>query len=92
MNMTARFKYESHFIKKIQHTYLGGTYNSKEIIRSFKEVDFDIVRYVEYKYHYDIIVIEKNPEIIDSGQTVTIINVPKDMITIANKENNNERI
>ena len=92
MNMTARFKYESHFIKKIQQTYVGGTYNSKEIMLSFKEVDFDIVRYVEYKYHYDIIVCEKDVNLMDGGETIIIINVPKDMITIANKENKNERI
>jgi hypothetical protein len=85
MGMTARFKYEIYLVKEIENTTLGGTYTSRHIILPLADVDFDIARYVERDYNYDIIVVEKDPDILDGGTTVTIINVPKDMITIANK-------
>jgi hypothetical protein len=49
------------------------------------EVDFSIANYIEYNHHYDIIVSEKDTDIIDGREIVSIINVPKNMITIANR-------
>ncbi len=76
--MTARFKCQSYFIVKTKKTdfSLGCTFT--KIAHPAPEVDFNIANYIEYDHHYDIIVM-------DGGETVTIINVPKDMITIANK-------
>lgn len=88
MNMTARFKYESYVIEEVQKTDFTGIHTSRRIIYPLKEIDFEIARYVECKYHYNIIVYEKDANVMDGGETLTIINVPKDMITIANKENN----
>lgn len=88
MNMTARFKYESYFIQEVQNTDFTGTRTFRKIICPLKEIDFEIARYVECKYHYNIIVYEKDANVMDGGETLTIINVPKDMITIANKQNN----
>jgi hypothetical protein len=77
MGMTARFKCQSYFIVKTKKTdfSLGRTFT---IAHPVPEIDFNIANYIEYDHHYDIIVM-------DGGETVTIINVPKNMITIANK-------
>jgi hypothetical protein len=85
MGMTARFKCQSYFIVKTKKTdfSLGRTFT--KIAHPVPEIDFNIANYIEYDHHYDIIVAEKDPNVMDDGETVTIINVPKNMITIANK-------
>ncbi len=85
MGMTARFKCQSYFIVKTKKTDSTGIRIFTRVANPVPEVDFNIANYVEYNHHYDIIVNEKDPNFMDGGETVTIINVPKNMITIANK-------
>ena len=95
MGMTARFKCQSCFIVETIKTDFTGPRTFTKIVHPVPEVDFNIANYIEYNHHYDIIVSEKDTEFMDGGETVTIINVPKNMITIANKhlkENPNESI
>jgi hypothetical protein len=86
--MTARFKSFAdslYFIVEESKTDFAGTRTTRKIILPKPEVDFAIDDFVEYKYHYDLIVQAKDPNICDGGEWITIINIPKDMVTIANK-------
>jgi len=85
MGMTARFKCQSCFIVETAKTDFTGTRTFTKIVHPIPEVDFNIANYIECDHHYDIIVVEKDPNVMDGGETVTIINVPKNMITIANR-------
>jgi hypothetical protein len=85
MGMTARFKCESCFIVETTKTDFTCTRTFTKIVHPIPEVDFNIANYIECDHHYDIIIAEKDPNVMDDGETVTIINVPKNMITIANK-------
>lgn len=85
MNLTARFKYESCFIVETATTDFSGTHTKRKIVFPQIEVDFPIDNYVECDYHYDIIIKEKDPNICDGGESISIINIPKDYITITNK-------
>jgi hypothetical protein len=85
MGMTARFKCQSCFIVETVKTDFTGPRTFTKIVHPMPEVDFSIANYIEYNHHYDIIVSEKDPNFMDSGEIVSIINVPKNMITIANK-------
>ena len=88
MGLTARFKNFAdslYFIVEESNTDFTGVRTTRRIILPKPEVDFAIDNFIEYKYHYDLIVQEKNPNICDGGESIKIINIPKDMITIANK-------
>jgi RecA-family ATPase len=83
--ITARFKIESCFVIEIYEVNIAGGYTKRSVIKPKKETDFPIHSYNEGKFHYDIVVLDTLPQYIDGGEKHTIINVPKDMITIANK-------
>ncbi len=83
--MTARFKCQSYFIVETVKTDFTGPRTFTKIAHPVPEIDFNIANYIEYDHHYDIIVSKKDTNVMDGGETVTIINVPKNMITIANK-------
>lgn len=88
MNLTARFKNFAdslYFIVEESKTDFVGTQTTRRILIPKPEIDFAIDDFVEYKYHYDLIIQQKNPKILDGGESIKIINIPKNMVTIANK-------
>lgn len=82
---TARFKVESHFIVELHKIDFCGGYTNRRIIAPKVDTDFPIHDYVDYGHYYDIIVSNTTIGVCDGGAIETIINVPKNMITIAGK-------
>lgn len=88
--MTARFKVEDYFILEILSIDFSGGRKSRKIIAPQKEVDFSIFDYVEHTHHYDLIISNTTIGIKDGGEIHKIINIPKSMLTIANKHLKND--
>ncbi len=84
--MTARFKIESCFVVEIYDASFCGGYTKRSVIKPKKEIDFPIESYYEGKFHYDVVVVNTLPQYIDGGEKHTIINIPKDMLTITHKQ------
>lgn len=94
MTMTARFKVEDYFILEILSIDFSGTQTSRRIIAPQKEVDFAIHNYIEHNYHYDLIILDTTVGVKDGGEIHKVINIPKSMVTIANKhlKNSNKEV
>jgi hypothetical protein len=90
MTMTARFKVEDYFILEILSIDFSGPRTNRRIIAPQKEIDFAIHNYVEYHHHYDLIILDTTVGVMDGGEIRTIINIPKSMVTIANKHLKND--
>lgn len=88
--MTARFKVEDYFILEIISIDFSGPQTNRRIIAPQKEVDFSIFDYIEHTHHYDLIVSNTTIGIKDGGEIHKIINIPKSMLTIANKHLKND--
>lgn len=88
MNLTARFKKIAdnlYFIVEHTKSDFSGVYTTRRIVAFKPEIDFAIDNYVEFHHHYNLIVQERNSNVLDDGESITIINIPKSMITIANR-------
>jgi hypothetical protein len=88
--MTARFIVESSYVVETLQTDFAGSRTTRKIVLPSKNVDFAISRYINYDHYYDIVV-KEDTNVLDSGTRITIINVPKSHITIANKSNKKEK-
>lgn len=88
MSLTARFKNFAdslYFIIEYTKSDFSGIQTTRRIATIKPEIDFAIDNYVEFHHHYNLIVQERNSNILDDGESITIINIPKNMVTIANK-------
>lgn len=89
-SLTARFKVDSYFVMTIEQRDISGMYTRKTLIAPKKEVDFPIIRYTEYTDCYDIVIFDSKDGYMDGGEVQTVINIPKSMLTIANKHLKND--
>jgi len=71
-------------VKTTYHSFAGQTVKYS-MVRPVENIDFTIEGFHEHKHHYEIVVFDSTRRIMDGGYREELINVPKDIISIANK-------
>lgn len=88
--LTARFKAATSFVVEETTVDFAGSHTKPRITNVKPEIDFTIYKYVEYKDYYDIYVVDTTVGVKDGGYKIIIINVPKSLVTFANKQLNKD--
>jgi hypothetical protein len=78
-------------VKNIQYS-IAGSHTSYKVVKPIKNADFQIEAFTEHAHYYDILVWDGTKGILDGGHKEYLINVPKGIVTIANKHEQSESI
>lgn len=82
---TCRLLIDTTLVVKTIYLSFAGEHTKYSIVSPTKHIDFPIEGFDEYPHHYNILVFDGTKSILDGGYREYIINVPKDIMTIANK-------
>ena len=83
--LTCRILKDTTLVVRTTKFSFAGSYTKHSLVHVKKDVDFQIEDFEEFEYYYDIFVYNGAKNILDGGFHEYLINIPKDLITIANK-------